>query len=308
VPTLPVSRPAGFVLLTLVVAVACVAPKQSDPALLGESSSGEEPSHGSTAMGTTIAPGPETSSSSSGEGESSGLPGINFLGAPDLGDGSWECDPYTQNCPPGQKCNYWANDGGGSWNATACFDIPPDASEVGEPCTVEDSGTSGIDSCVLGAMCWDVDPKTNEGTCAEMCTGSHVEPFCSDPSTICAGRGPYLCLPTCCPIEQDCPVGQACYPIQDTFSCAPDASGIEGGFGSPCEFINVCDPGLVCLGSEVLPPGYSCEGAGGCCTTLCETHQSACPELDPALECVPWYEESEPPPGLERLGVCALPQ
>jgi hypothetical protein len=298
-------RPTVCVLLALVAAVAC-GPKQSPYEALGESSSGEDPGHGSTA-GTTMAPAEPGSSSSGGEGESSGDPGSSFLGAPDWGDGSYECDPYTQNCPAGQKCMYWANDGGGSWNATGCFDVAPNADAVGEPCTVEGSGTSGIDSCVLGAMCWDVDPETNEGTCAEMCQGSHADPFCSDPSTICAGRGPYLCLPTCCPIEQDCPAGQACYPVQDTFSCAPDASGAAGGFGDPCEFINVCDPGLVCLGSAVLPPGYPCEDAIGCCTALCEIDQSACTGLDPALECTLWYDEGEAPPGLERLGVCVLP-
>ena len=247
-------------------------------------------------------------SSSSGEGESSGDPGSNFLGTPDLGDGAYECDPYAQNCPPGQKCMYWANDGGSSWNATGCFEIDPDPDEVGEPCTVEGSGTTGIDSCVFGAMCWDVDPETNEGTCVEMCAGSYFEPFCSDPSTMCAGRGPYLCLPSCCPIEQDCPEGQACYPIQDTFTCAPDASGDVGALGDACEFINVCDPGLICLDSSVLPPGYPCESAAGCCAALCETHQSTCSRLDPALECTLWYGEGEAPPGLERLGVCTLPQ
>ena len=57
---------------------------------------------------------------------------------------------------------YWANDGGGAWNATKCEEIPPEPDGVGEPCTVEISGTSGVDTCVLGAMCWDVDPETNE--------------------------------------------------------------------------------------------------------------------------------------------------
>lgn len=304
-PSLP--RPPVYVLLALVAAGACVLPEQTLPELLGESSSGEEPSHGSTTTaGTTMAPEPE--SSSSGVGESSGEPWGGFLGAPDWGDGAYECDPYAQDCPPGQKCTYWANDGGSSWNATGCFDVAPNADAVGEPCTVEGNGTSGVDSCVLGAMCWDVDPKTNEGTCVEMCMGSSADPVCSDPSTRCEGRGPYLCLPTCCPIEQDCPAGQACYPIQDSFFCAPDASGDVGGLGDACEFINVCDPGLICLDPSVLPAGYPCEGASGCCVPLCETHQIACSQLDPALECTPWYEEGEAPPGLERVGVCTLPQ
>jgi hypothetical protein len=252
---------------------------------------------------------PEQPQPGSESGSESGSdPPSNFVENPDGGGASFECDPFVQNCPAGQKCMYWANDGGGSWNATRCSDIAPDADEVGEPCTVEGSGTSGIDSCELGAMCWDVDPETNEGTCVDLCSGSESEPFCPNPSTICAGRGPFLCLPTCCPIEQDCPEGQACYPINDTFSCAPDASGEQGGYGDPCEFINVCDPGMLCLGASTLPPGLPCEGAAGCCTAFCETDTTSCSLLDPALECASWYDEGTAPPGLELIGACVLPQ
>lgn len=297
------SKPTSCVLLALVAAAGCgskdsIAPFQAE----SSSSSGEEPSDTSSAAGTTMTPEePETGSESSSDS------GSNFLGHPDGGGAAFECDTYTQNCPAGQKCMYWANDGGSSWNATRCSDIAPDADEVGEPCTVEGSGVSGIDSCVLGAMCWDVDPETHEGTCVELCMGTESAPLCSDPSMICSGRGPYLCLPTCCPIEQDCPEGQACYPILDTFSCAPDASGTAGGYGDSCEFINVCDPGLLCLGSSALPPGLPCEGAAGCCTAFCETDKSSCSLLDPTLECTPWFDEGDAPPGLELIGACTLP-
>ncbi|MCX4244387.1 ribulose phosphate epimerase [Paraliomyxa miuraensis] len=298
-------KPASCLPLALAALVAC-GHEDSTFAPQGESSSGEEPSSSSSVAGTTMAPEepePEPGSDSSG-GETTS----NFLSNPDAGGDSYQCDPYTQNCPPGQKCMYWANDGGSSWNATRCTDIAPDAGDVGEPCTVEGSGTSGIDTCVVGAMCWNVDPDTNEGTCAEMCTGSETEPFCSDPGMICSGRGPYLCLPTCCPIEQDCPEGQACYPVQDTFFCAPDASGDAGAFGDSCEFINVCNAGLMCLGSSSLPPGYPCEAAAGCCTAMCELGHDECNLLDPALECVAWYEPGRAPPGYEFVGVCVLPE
>jgi hypothetical protein len=304
-------KPTVCVLWALAASVACGAKASTDELQAG-SSGGGEPSDSSSAAGTTIAPEepqPSESGSGSGSGSESGSDSpSNFLANPDGGGASFECDPFTQNCPTGQKCMYWANDGGSSWNATRCSDIAPAAGEVGEPCTVEGSGTSGIDSCELGAMCWDVDPKTHEGTCADLCSGSESNPLCSDPSMICAGRGPYLCLPTCCPIEQDCPEGQACYPVQDTFQCSPDASGEEGGYGSPCEFINVCDPGLLCLGASALPPGMPCEGSAGCCTAFCETDKTSCSLLDPALECTPWYEEGAAPPGLELIGACVLPK
>jgi hypothetical protein len=299
-------KPTACVLWALAASVACGV-KDSTVELQAGSSSGEQPSDSSSdtssAAGTTMAPEEPNPGSESGSD-----PPSNFLDNPDGGGASFECDPFTQDCPWGQKCMYWANDGGSSWNATRCSDIAPGADEIGEPCTVEGSGTSGIDSCEWGAMCWDVDPETNEGTCVELCSGSESDPVCLDPSTICTGRGPVLCLPTCCPIEQDCPEGQACYPVNDTFFCAPDASGEEGGYGAQCEFINVCNPGLLCLGASVLPPGLPCEGAAGCCTAFCETDKTSCSLLDPALECTPWYEEGTAPPGLELIGACVLPQ
>jgi hypothetical protein len=302
-------KPTVCVLFALAAVVAC-GPQASIDELPAASSSGAEPSDSSSsssATGTTMAPEePEPGSDSSSE--SDGDPGSNFLEHPDGGGGSFECDPFTQSCPAGQKCMYWANDGGGSWNATRCTDVAPNADEVGEPCTVEGSGTSGIDSCVLGAMCWDVNPETNEGTCLELCMGSESEPICADPAMMCAGRGPFLCLPSCCPIEQDCAEGDGCYPVNDTFYCAPDASGDQGGFGDGCEFINVCNPGLMCLDSSVLPPGYPCEDAYGCCTAFCEIDKTSCSLLDPALECTPWFEEGSAPPGLELIGACVVPQ
>ncbi len=33
-------------------------------------------------------------------------------------EGWGECSPWAQNCPPGEKCTWWANDGGNAWNAT----------------------------------------------------------------------------------------------------------------------------------------------------------------------------------------------
>ena len=43
-----------------------------------------------------------------------------------------------------------------------------------------------------------------------------------------------------------------CYPrgINEVFTCVPDASGEMGVYGDPCEYINVCDPGLFCASAE----------------------------------------------------------
>jgi len=236
---------------------------------------------------------------------------LGFIEDPDGGGISFECDMFAQDCPPGEKCMPWASDGGGSWNATRCSMIQPNPGQPGDECEVEGSGTSGIDSCDLGSMCWDVDGETNTGTCVAMCTGDESNPLCEDPDTFCtiANDGAIvLCLPSCDPILQDCAEGQACYPINDGFACAPDASGEMGIYGDPCEFINVCDPGLACVNPEVVP---GCSGAMGCCSELCDLADPGgamqCSGQGGGQDCVPWYEEGNEPPGYEDVGICAIP-
>ncbi|MEM7157062.1 MAG: ribulose phosphate epimerase [Myxococcota bacterium] len=278
---------------------------QDDAAVATESA--EDEGEG-TAAATPSMPGATSSApepADDGGDASTSSPGNGFIDDPDGGGVGFECDPMVQDCPAGEKCMWWANDGGSAWNSTRCSPIYADPDEVGEPCEVEGNGVSGIDSCELGAMCWNLDPETNEGTCVGLCTGDESNPTCADPSMICEGRGPYLCLPTCCPIEQDCPDGQACYPVSHRFSCAPDASGDMGSFGDPCEFINVCNPGLLCIGAYAVP---DCEGSAGCCSAFCEVGSSSCSLLHPDLECMPWYEEDQAPPGLDTIGACAVPE
>jgi len=244
----------------------------------------------------------------------SGADDVVFLLEPDGGGVSFECDIFAQDCPEGEKCMPWANDGGGAWNATRCSPIDDNPGQPGDECTVEGSGTSGIDSCDLGSMCWDVDPKTNIGTCVAMCTGDEANPICDDPDTSCAIANDgaiVLCLPACDPILQDCAEGQACYPIQDAWSCAPDASGETGVYGDACEFINVCDPGYICLDASTVPAGQMCEGAAGCCTGVCDLTDpmgdAQCEGSAEGQTCQPWYEEGAAPPGYEDVGACALP-
>jgi len=204
----------------------------------------------------------------------------------------------------------WANDGGGFWNDHRCFPVPDDPVGVGETCTVEGSGTSGIDDCQLGAMCWDVDPRTDEGHCTSLCGGTSNFPLYDDPETVCviAGDGVIvLCLSTCNPLTQDCPEEQACYATNDHWACTPDASGEMGAYGDPCEYINVCDPGLICLGSDAIP---DCAGSGGCCTEVCDLSSregdAQCSGAPQGQICVPWYYDP-PPPRYEDVGVCTLP-
>ena len=44
----------------------------------------------------------------------------------------------------------------------------------------------------------------------------------------------------------------------------------------------------------------------GCCLPYCDLDlPNTCPGQ--GLQCVPWYEPGEAPPGLEDVGVCHLP-
>lgn len=241
---------------------------------------------------------------SAGSGLSTG-----FITDPDGGGVSIECSVWTQDCAEGEKCAPWNNTGGAAWNATRCVPVDAAPSQPGDTCTVEGSGVSGIDSCDVSSMCWDVDGETNEGTCVAFCTGSENAPVCDNPETSCsiANDGVLiLCLPTCDPLIQNCADGQACYPIDDSFVCAPDASGEDqGADNDPCEFINACDEGNICVNPDIVdgcPPG-----SAGCCQAVCDLTEAMPEGCTGSETCVSWFEEGNVPPGYEDVGVCALP-
>lgn len=148
------------------------------------------------------------------------------------------------------------------------------------------SPTSGLDTCALGSVCWDVDPMTGEGTRVAMCPddGEH----------------------TCNPLVQDCERGEGCYPIEQWFSCASDDSGDTGQAGDPCDFINSCAPGNFCTASAAVP---DCLGPTGCCSSLCTLgDDSSCL---PGQICEPWSDAEignwQWSPLWDVLGACVLP-
>jgi hypothetical protein len=237
--------------------------------------------------------------------------GSPFILQPDGGGAAVECDVWAQDCPAGEKCMPWANDGGSAWNGTRCSPVQDNPGQVGDACMVEGSGVSGIDSCDIDMMCYYVDPETNEGQCVSFCQGTEANPIC-DPGFVCsiANDGVLtLCRPECDPLLQDCLEIAACLPAAGSqfFTCIIDASGEAGAAGDTCEFINACDPGLFCANAEAVP---GCDGASGCCSEFCditgEDPTSTC-SLGAGQECVPWYEEGEAPPGYDHVGACSLP-
>ncbi|MCA9706937.1 MAG: ribulose phosphate epimerase [Myxococcales bacterium] len=264
---------------------------------------GTDPSVSGTSMTTT-----GVGSSSGGMDDES--TGAGFLLMPDGVGPVVECDVWAQDCPDGEKCMPWANDGSNSWNATRCSEVADNPGQVGDECTVEGSGVSGIDDCDVGSMCYYVDPETNVGTCVAFCEGSQAAPMC-EPGFLCsiANNGVLiLCRRECDPLLQDCQGSAACLPAAgaEGFVCIVDASGESGAPGDPCEYLNSCDPGLFCAVADAVP---NCQGSGGCCSEFCDLTDpmpdAACTQAGQV--CEPWFEMGSAPPDLVHVGACALP-
>lgn len=278
----------------------------------GEPAAAEtSPTASSASDGTTTAAG--SSASGLDTAAADDTTGIAFLGPePDLG-GPFECDILAQDCPAGEKCTAWSSKGW-SYDSTRCIPIAEDPAGANEPCHVEGDPLSGIDDCELGAMCWDIDFDTTEGTCLAFCLGSAdwmgTDFHCDDPYEWCAlvDELPF-CLPLCDPLAQDCRSGETCIAFKEGWTCVPDASGVKGGYGDRCDFLNECDPGLVCVSASAVPP---CEVPGDCCTEVCDLYDPAgdlqCAGAAEGQTCQPWYDEHDDPPTLvSHVGVCAVP-
>ena len=301
VDTLQGMRSAPLLLLAL---SACGSPTSgalgagtSTGAAAGATSSSES-SSGST---TAVAEGGSSSTASTGEPLEDIPPG--FLNPIDSGSTSWACSFWIEDCPPGEKCMPYANDGGSSRNGTRCSPIAADPGVPGDPCTVEGSSVSGIDTCELHSICWNVDPRTNEGTCVAMCIGTESATTCPGADQDCSVNGEgtlALCLPVCDPLTQNCAAGEGCYPINDAFICALDDSMGGGDPFEPCESINGCAAGFACVTSELAP---DCDpDIAGCCVPYCSVADPNCPT---GTQCLPWFEEpGEGPVGFDNVGVC----
>ncbi|MEM6296497.1 MAG: hypothetical protein AAGA54_34845 [Myxococcota bacterium] len=260
--------------------------------------------------GTGPSPDPSTTAGDEGSDEltSNDDGGQAFLGNLDIPDdrecwilGEGRDEPRT--CPKGFKCMPYANDGGSSWNAHTCAPLSDDPKHPGEPCVVEGSGVSGLDNCDATSMCWDVDGRTLEGECVAFCGGTAPAPSCPDENSYCSiGADGYLplCFPTCDPVAQDCPEGEGCYPFNDAFICAADASGEGGNADDPCEYINGCTPGNACL-SPTHPE--QCKSSYRCCAPFCDVDAPDCPR---GTVCESWFDSGEVPehPNAIGTGVC----
>lgn len=252
----------------------------------------------------------ETSTMGDGDGDTSddsSNPSLSFYAcAPDDDYFSIsECDPFSQDCPEGEKCVPYAS-AGGEFDANKCVPITGDQ-QSGEACTyagVEEA----TDDCDQDSYCFYVEAVDDmfAGTCTAFCEGTPDDPLC-EPATGCliSNEGSVtLCLASCHPITQGCIAGQACeYDGNAEFLCQPEAAN-GGATGDPCGLGNACAGGNVCLDAASVP---NCQG-DSCCTEYCDLDDPNFVCGDPQSECAPFFEELQMvPPELHNVGVCLAP-
>ena len=210
-----------------------------------------------------------------------------------------ECDPWTQDCPEGEKCVAYGSTGG-NWDANKCVTIMGDG-QPGDPC-VYNGTTESTDDCGAESWCWNVNEE-GMGTCTPFCTGTPDDPICDQGfgCSIANNGSITLCLLQCDPLLQDCPTdGNSCfYDFSGNFVCAFETQNLAEG--ETCGFINDCAGGNICLAADVLP---SCAGAS-CCSAFCDLADPTCAIM--GTECSDFFEPGTAPPGYEDVGVCIIP-
>ena len=276
------------------------------------SGAGVPPSPGTTLPPMTTSPPPPSTTTSPPDptGLDDGATTCNFLA--DCIDNNWdvfECDTWAQDCPGGEKCMPWANDGGPHWNATRCSPVAPDAGQAGDPCIMEGSQLSGVDDCDIGHFCAWTD-ASNVGTCVPLCGGNEANPLCTDPDDACVidYQGTItLCLPRCDLLLQDCPAGQgACWVQVQSPDLVPTcgiAAPTLAPAGEACEYDWDCMPGTLCHPADQL--ATPCTGAS-CCTPVCDAFLPP-DNCAPGEACIPVIPEGTSPGGPYPEGYCALP-
>ena len=260
------------------------------------------PVSASTSGGTMSSTGSETGLDDAQTDDPDDQGGSFYAGVPDMS--APECDLFEQDCPDGEKCMPWAS-AGGTWDAARCSQVAESPQQVGQVCSVEGSAVSGIDDCDIGLMCFDVDDKTNIGTCIALCEGSLGKPVCEDQDAVCSifndGVVP-VCSPDCHPLAQDCDEGSVCIPVNDglNFACVSTMEAVAAG--EPCDNINSCAAGLACLEAAA-----DCGPGWGCCHSYCDTSvgdpDSTCAAIAPGQACEAWYQDPVPP-GFDDVGIC----
>jgi hypothetical protein len=161
-----------------------------------------------------------------------------------------------------------------------------------------------MDDCDLGGLCWEVDPRTLQGTCAALCFDDGLDP-CGD-GMDCAYYNyfaPSVCLSRCDPLDPaTCPADEVCRDLGQEAICVPTLVLPQGLTCGADE--TYCAPEQACLFADELA---SC-GEGSCCTAWCDL-SAPDPDLPcaavPGEVCRPFFEEALA--GYEHVGACGLP-
>lgn len=215
------SSPARWV-LGLAVLAACGGKQAGDTDATNSSSTSsssttsDDPSTTAAPTTSTISTTSATTDCASACTDASEGPGFIY-GAPDAGSSPLECDLQKEDCPEGQKCMPWANDGTSVWNATKCVPVDPAPVAVGEACEAPGGGLTGIDNCEKHVMCFEV--QGNTGVCRAMCDSG----TCPADFNCFIGNDDVLqlCLPACDLNMPDCPPAHTCLPVIGGGACAP---------------------------------------------------------------------------------------
>ncbi len=227
-----------------------------------------------------------------------------FIQEPD-GGLSGQCDPKLQDCPAGEKCTAVSSGPGEPWGLNKCV-AKNGSDQVGDPCDIEDGKYTGIDNCDVGLICLLTDDEGKGGACVEFCDGSDQCPKTGAKCVVYNEGSLPICLTDCDPLIQDCPEGQACYnSAGDDFVCFKEsAMPGEGAPGDECSYINQCQKGSFCANPAAVA---NCGAATGCCTPYCAVSEGndVCQEGE---VCSPFFVDGMEPPGLEDVGVCAIPE
>jgi hypothetical protein len=279
-------------MMTLVMLCGCTRPLASldDEAgvttNMGEESTGEE----STDEESTST---ETSSSSES---------TIFITHHDVSPDPQNCDPFAQDCPPGEKCVPYSTSGD-VWDANKCVPVMGDQHQ-GEPCTWA-GVVEATDNCDATSICWDVMDVDGEllGTCTTFCMGTADAPECPEGSSciVNSDSSINLCIFDCDPLLQDCGAGLGCYFAVTAFNCIFTTDDIP--VGEPCGYINDCAPGNYCTDASVVP---DC-GGPACCTNFCDLDLGDAQCTQPGTVCTTFFEPGTAPPGYEDVGLCILP-
>lgn len=306
----------GLTLLASLVAASCVAACNKGPGAEA-SNSGSESSSSSTTSDDTSNTSPPLPTGDASEGsttvdDTGPTPTTDETLPPtDQGGSGGQCNLFLQDCSPGDKCTAWNMDGGIFPNGTKCVAQTGDKLP-GETCMLEGSFGEGIDNCVAGSLCLDID-NSGKATCVAYCAGDMQNPTCPEPEDKCAflfEPTVPLCFPACDPLTQNCADDEACVPNiaalgSEYFVCMPLVfEAIPGQYGDACYAISGCDRGFQCIFAENVP---NCAGDMYCCSTWCDvTMPDTCKDFDPTIDCVPWYEPGQETPGYENVGICGI--